>query len=95
MNKSNTIHCRLNDEELDKLNELSERTNMSKSDLLRNLIMTADSNSKDKLSIEILQWQYMIIRFLSGTMKELLPGKITQKWIDGIIAEAKKRYPID
>lgn len=95
VNKYSQINVRLNENELNKLNELSIKSNLKKGDFIRNLIMTADSNIKDQLSIEILQRIYTVLQVLVGTMKDLLPGKITQEWMNEIIAEAKKRYPID
>lgn len=91
-NKVTTVTVRLTEAELNKLNELTEKQNKNKSDVIRSLIMTWDPN---RLSTEILQRIYTVLQVLVGTMKDLVPGKINQEWLNDIIAEAKKRYPID
>lgn len=92
-NRLTRITIRFNDSEIIKLEELSKKSNMGNADFIRNLIMTADLNIKDQLSIEILQRIYTVLQVLVGTMKDLVPGKINQEWLNDIIAEAKKRYP--
>lgn len=94
-NRLSRITVRFNEKEMIKLEELSKKSNMGNADFIRNLIMTADSNSKDKLSIEILQRIYVLLQINTKIIDKIIPGKVTQEWMDGLIAKSKKRYPTD